>query len=167
MKNDNAFLEAAYQEALLGQREGGIPIAAVLVVENEIVSVGHNKRIQEMSMIKHGEMDCLENTKRTIQPEKLQRATLYTSLSPCFMCAGALLNNKIPRVVIGENQTFQESESFLKEQGVDVSVVNDKKFIVMMLDFIKKNPKLWGEDIGLTEQQILEKYNRPAFLDKT
>ena len=155
LKNeDKKFLQLAYQEALLGLKEGGIPIGAVLVVDNKVVAKGRNKRIQEHSMIKHAEMDCLENTKARILPEQMQRATL----SPCYMCAGAVLLNQIPRLVIGENQTFEQSESLLRVKEIEMHVVNDTQCIQMMLTFIQKNPKLWGEDIGLTEQQILTKY---------
>ena len=157
-KTDNYFLNLAYEEARKGLAEGGIPIGAVLVIDNEVVARGHNKRIQENSMIKHGETDCIENTKREILPQDMQRATLYTTLSPCFMCAGTLLLNNIPKVVIGENKTFEQSESLLKEKGINVVVLNDQNCIDMMLDFILKNPALWGEDIGLTVQQTLDKY---------
>jgi cytosine/creatinine deaminase len=161
-KTDAYFLALAYQEAQLGLKAGGIPIGAVLVINNEVVAKGHNKRIQEHSMIKHGETDCLENTKRQIPPEKMQQATLYTTLSPCYMCAGAILLNKIPKVVVGENKTFEQSETLLKDKGVTVVVINDQKFIDMMLDFIIKKPKMWGEDIGLKEQQTLDKYKNIA-----
>jgi cytosine deaminase len=159
LKNDEKkFLQLAYQEALLGLKEGGIPIGAILVVDNKVVAKGRNKRIQEHSRIKHAEMDCLENTKARILPEQMQRATLYTTLSPCYMCAGAVLLNGIPRLVIGENQTFEQSESLLTLKEIEIHVVNDAQCIQMMLTFIQKNPKLWGEDIGLTEQQTLNKY---------
>jgi len=161
MSNDDIyFLNLAYQEAQLGLKEGGIPIGAVLVIDNVIIAKGYNKRIQEQSMIKHGEMDCLENTKRQISPQEMQRATLYTTLSPCYICAGAILLNNISRVVIGENKSFEQSESLLKEKGIELVIVNDQKCIDMMLAFILDNPKLWGEDIGLTQQQVLNKYNK-------
>lgn len=163
--NDNHFLNIAFEEAQLGLKEGGIPIGAVLVLDNKVVAKGHNKRIQEHSMIKHGETDCLENTKHQISPQDMQRATLYTTLSPCYMCAGTILLYKIPRVVIGENKTFEQSESLLKEKGVEVKLMNDRKCIDMMLVFITKNPQLWGEDIGLTPQQVLNKY-KILFEDK-
>ncbi len=159
LKNeDKKFLQLAYQEALLGLKEGGIPIGAVLVVDNKVVATGRNKRIQEHSMIKHAEMDCLENTKGKVLAEQMRGATLYTTLSPCYMCAGAVLLNQIPRLVIGENQTFEQSESLLRVKEIEMHVVNDTQCIQMMLTFIQKNPKLWGEDIGLTEQQVLTKY---------
>jgi cytosine/creatinine deaminase len=156
--DDIHFLNLAYQEAQCGLKEGGIPIGAVLVIDNKVVAKGHNKRVQEHSMIKHGETDCLENTQRQIKPEDMQRATLYTTLSPCYMCAGAILLNNIPRVVIGENKTFEQSELLLKQKGVEVVILNDQKCMDMLLDFILKNPTLWGEDIGLTRQQVLNKY---------
>ena len=155
---DQDFLDQAFQEAQIGLQEGGVPVGAVLVIDNQIVARGHNKRVQELSMIKHGETDCLENTKRQISPKDMQRATLYTTLSPCYMCAGTVLLNQIPRVVIGENTTFEQSESLLKEKGVELSVINDKKCIEIMVNFILAHPKLWGEDIGLTEEQVLAKY---------
>jgi cytosine deaminase len=160
IKNDLYFLKLAYQEAQKSLAEGGIPIGAVLIIDNKVVAKGHNKRIQELSMIKHGEMDCLENTRRKISPQKMQQATLYTTLSPCHMCAGAILLNNIPRVIIGENITFKQSESLLKQKGVELIVLNDKKCVDMMLNFILENPKLWGEDIGLTPQQVLNKYKK-------
>lgn len=155
---DTYFLNFAYEEAQLGLKENGIPIGAVLVIDNIIVAKGHNKRVQEKSMIKHGETDCLENTKRQISPIDIQRATLYTTLSPCHMCAGAILLNNIPKVVIGENKTFEQSENYLKQKGIKVVVLNDNKCVEMMLSFINKHPKLWGEDIGLSQEQVLDKY---------
>lgn len=155
---ERKFMELAYQEARLGFKLGGIPIGAVLVMGNKVLAKGHNKRIQEQSMIKHAETDCIENTQRKISPADLQRATLYTTLSPCYMCAGAILLNKIPRVIIGENKTFEQSERWLKQNQTEVIVLNDVKYTTMMLNFIKANLKLWGEDIGLSEQQTLSRY---------
>ncbi|MGA9629157.1 tRNA-specific adenosine deaminase [Candidatus Rickettsiella isopodorum] len=157
-KEERKFLDLAYQEAEIGLKEGGIPVGAVLVVGDKVVAKGHNKRIQEQSMIKHGETDCIENTHRKVSSTDLQRATLYTTLSPCYMCAGAILLNKIPRVIIGENKTFEQSEEWLKQNQTEIIVVNYAKCVTMMLTFIKKNLKLWGEDIGLTERQVLNKY---------
>jgi cytosine/creatinine deaminase len=155
---DRYFLDEAYKEALCGLEQGGIPIGAILVVDDNIVSRGHNKRVQECSMIKHGETDCIENTKRNLSPEQLQRSTLYTSLSPCYMCAGTALLFGIKRIVIGENQTFEQSENLLRSMNCEILVANDPKFISMMIRFIRKNPKLWGEDIGKTSSQILKMY---------
>ncbi len=156
--DERKFLELAYQEAMIGLKKGGIPVGAVLVVGDKVVAKGYNKRIQEQSMIRHGETDCIENTKRKVPAEDLQTATLYTTLSPCYMCAGAILLNKIPRVIIGENKTFEQSELWLKQNQTEIIVVNYEKYVTMMLTFIKKNLKLWAEDIGLTEQQTLNKY---------
>ena len=144
------FLDEAYREAELGLAEGGIPIGAVLVLDREIIARGRNKRVQENSMIKHGETDCIENTARAFSPAQLQRSTLYTTLSPCFMCAGTVLLFGIPRVVIGENQTFQQSEAWLRSQGCELSVANDPKCITLMQNFIQQHPCLWHEDIGLS-----------------
>ncbi|TLY47200.1 MAG: nucleoside deaminase [Gammaproteobacteria bacterium] len=157
-KKETEYIDLAYQEALLGLKEGGIPVGAVLVVGNKVLAKGRNKRIQEHSMIKHAETDCLENTHRKVSAKDLQHATLYTTLSPCTLCAGAILLNKIPRVIIGENKTFEQSEQWLKQNQIEVIVINHPDYIAMMLSFIKKNLKLWGEDIGLTEQQTLNQY---------
>ena len=156
--DDLRFLEEAYQEAVNGQNSGGIPIGAVLVVDGEIKARGHNKRIQENSMIKHGETDCFENTQRKLTPEQLHRATLYTSLSPCFMCAGTAMLFGVKRIVVGENETFQQSEHWLTSQGCEVVVANDPKFVTLMVNFIRNNPTLWGEDIGKTGDEVLAMY---------
>lgn len=158
LMRERKFMDLAYQEAQLSLKEGGVPVGAVLVLENKVLAKGRNKRIQEQSMIKHGETDCLENTQRRVSVENLQCTTLYTTLSPCYMCAGAILLNKIPKVIIGENKTFEQSERWLKQNQIEVIVINHTGCIAMMLSFIKKNPKLWGEDIGMTEQQTLKKY---------
>jgi len=140
-----------YQQALLeakkGLTEGGIPIGAVLAIDNKIIGRGHNKRIQEGSSIKHGETDCIENAGR-LKADIYKKATLYTTLSPCDMCTGTVLLYKIPRVVIGENQNLMGSEALLKERGVEVIVLNDQETIDLMGDFIKNNTELWNEDIG-------------------
>lgn len=146
----NEFLQAAIEEAMIGQREGGIPIGSVIVYEGKILGRGHNKRVQSGSTVLHGEMDALENAGR--QSAKVYHAaTLYTTLSPCPMCTGAILLYGIPRVVIGENHTFKGSEDLLKENGVEVVVVNDSTCIEMMTTFIRENPSLWNEDIGVEE----------------
>lgn len=141
------FYQEALQEALKGLSEGGIPIGAVLVYKNQILGRGHNKRIQEKSAIKHGETDCIENAGRQ-KAFVYQQCTLYTTLSPCDMCTGAILLYKIPRVVIGENKNFKGNENLLKSRGVDVIVLNDLQTINLMAEFILKNPSLWNEDIG-------------------
>jgi len=141
------FLEEAIKEAQLGAAEGGIPIGSVLVIDNQIVGRGHNRRIQNGSAVLHAEMDCLENAGR-LAAKDYARATLYSTLSPCDMCSGAALLYKIPRVVIGENVTFSGPEAYVQSRGVQLQVVNDERCIALMRDFIAKNPVLWNEDIG-------------------
>ena len=141
------FLHAAIEEAQLGLREGGIPIGSVLVHQGKILGRGHNKRVQQRSVTLHGEMDALENAGR--QPATVYReSVLYTTLSPCPMCTGAILLYGIPKVIIGENQTFMGSEQLLKDHGVEVIVENDSTCIQMMENFIANNSALWNEDIG-------------------
>jgi len=142
------FLKAAIEEAELGLKEGGIPIGSVLVIENKIVGRGHNRRVQKGSAILHAEMNCLENAGR-LTAKDYQKATLYSTLSPCDMCSGTSLLYKIPRIVIGENKTFQGPESYLKSRGVHIEILQDKRCIELMEMFIKEHPKLWNEDIGV------------------
>jgi len=141
------FLQAAYEEAQKGLKEGGIPIGAVLVVDGSIVARGRNRRVQKGSAILHAEMDCLENAGR-LGAADYRRATLYTTLSPCDMCGGAALLYKIPKIVVGENVTFRGPEEYLRSRGVEVAVVNEAKCVEMMRAFIAANPALWNEDIG-------------------
>lgn len=142
------FLQAAIDEARQGLAAGGIPIGSVLVCDGEIIGRGHNQRVQQGSVIHHGEMNCLENAGR--QPAAVyQRCTLYTTLSPCPMCSGAILLYKIPRVIVGENVTFMGGEEHLRAQGIDVEVRQDEQCVQMMRDFITQNPTLWNEDIGV------------------
>ncbi len=141
------FLQVAIAEAELGLKEGGIPIGSVLVIDGSIVGRGHNRRVQQGSAILHAEMDCLENAGR-LTASDYERATLYSTLSPCDMCSGAVLLYKIPRVVIGENQTFTGPEDYLKSRGVTLTVMNDETCIKLMETFIKQYPLLWNEDIG-------------------
>lgn len=142
------FMEAAIKEARLGLEEGGIPIGSVLVYQGKIIGRGHNKRVQQSSVILHGEMDALENAGR--QPASVyQKAVLYTTLSPCSMCVGTILLYGIPKVIIGENQTFLGEEALLMSRGVEVNVLQNVGCIKMMQDFISNNPKLWNEDIGV------------------
>jgi creatinine deaminase len=141
------FLESALEEAKKGLAEGGIPIGSVLVREGKIIGRGHNQRVQRGSVIHHGEMNCLENSGR--QSAAIYReCTIYTTLSPCPMCTGAILLYKIPRVVIGENATFLGAEDLLRAAGVNVEVLQDAECIRIMREFIEKNPELWNEDIG-------------------
>jgi cytosine/creatinine deaminase len=142
------FLQAAIDEAQNGLADGGIPIGSVLVCDGKIIGRGHNQRVQKGSVIHHGEMNCLENAGR--QPASLyRRSILYTTLSPCPMCSGAILLYRIPKIVVGENVTFLGAEDHLRSQGVDVEVLQDQQCIDMMRDFIAANPKLWNEDIGV------------------
>jgi creatinine deaminase len=141
------FLQATIQEARAGLREGGIPIGSVLVYRGTILGRGHNRRVQKGSVTLHGEMDALEDAGR--QPASIYReCVLYTSLSPCAMCTGAILLYGIPKVVIAENTTFLGEEELLRSRGVDVEVLNDEECIAMMREFIEKTPTLWNEDIG-------------------
>jgi creatinine deaminase len=142
------FLKAAIEEAELGLKEGGIPIGSVLVIENKIIGRGHNRRVQKGSAILHAEMDCLENAgRRTAKDYK--KATLYSTLSPCDMCSGTSLLYKIPRIVIGENKTFQGPETYLKSRGVQIDILQNRRCIELMEMFIKEHPRLWNEDIGV------------------
>jgi creatinine deaminase len=141
------FLTAAIAEAKAGLQEGGIPIGSVIVHSGVIIGRGHNKRVQNGSVVLHGEMDALENAGR--QPASVYKAcTLYTTLSPCPMCTGAILLYGIPKVVIGENTSFMGAEELLRKNGVEVTVVNDAQCIEMMQQFIADKPALWNEDIG-------------------
>ena len=141
------FMQAAIEEAELGVKEGGIPIGSVLVHQGRILGRGHNRRVQSGSAVLHGEMDALENAGR--QPASVYRdCTLYTTLSPCPMCSGAILLYGIPRVIVGENQTFMGEEDLLRSRGVDVEVRHDHRCIQLMQDFIQRAPELWNEDIG-------------------
>lgn len=142
------FLKAALDQANKGLREGGIPIGSVVVHRGQIIGRGHNRRVQKGSAILHGEMDALENTGR--QPASVYReCTLYTTLSPCPMCSGAILLYGIPRVVVGENMTFMGEEELLRSRGVDVEVLQDDACVQMMKTFIARQPEVWNEDIGV------------------
>src|SRR2546423_3180977 len=141
------FLESAIEEAKTGLSEGGIPIGSVLVHEGKIIGRGHNQRVQRGSVILHGEMNCLENAGRQ-SAEVYRECTLYTTLSPCPMCTGAILLYGIPRVVVGENVTFLGAEDSLRAAAVKVEVLRNAECIRVMREFIEKNPELWNEDIG-------------------
>jgi len=142
------FMQAAFDEAKQGYDEGGIPIGAVLVHKGRIIGRGHNRRVQKGSAILHGEMDALENAGR--QPAQVYReSVLYTTLSPCPMCSGAILLYGIPKVIIGENRTFMGEEELLRSRGVEVQVLQDSRCIELMERFIAENPELWNEDIGV------------------
>ena len=146
----DSFMQAAIEEARLGLSEGGIPIGSVLVYANGIIGRGHNRRVQQGSTVLHGEMDALENAGR--QAAMIYRqCTLYTTLSPCQMCSGAILLYGIPKVVIGENETFMGEEELLRSRGVEVTVLQDIECISLMKDFIATQPSLWSEDIGIND----------------
>ena len=144
---DDPYLDAAIEEAERGLAEGGIPIGSVLVIDGEIVGRGHNQRMQRGSVVLHAEMDCLENAGR-LPATDYARATLYTTLSPCDMCTGAILLYGIPRVVAGENRTFLGGEDLLRSRGVEVDVLDNERCVELMADFIDGHPELWNEDIG-------------------
>ena len=141
------FLLAAIEEARKGLSEGGIPIGSVLVIGGEIVGRGHNRRVQKGSAILHAEMDCFENAGR-LKAHEYKAATLYSTLSPCDMCSGTSLLYKIPKIVIGENRTFQGPEDYLRSRGVELVILDDQDCINLMAEFIKAKPELWNEDIG-------------------
>jgi creatinine deaminase len=141
------FMSAAINEAKHGLAENGIPIGSVLVHQGKIIGRGYNRRVQKGSVTLHGEMDALENAGR-LAPKIYRESILYTTLSPCAMCSGAILLYGIPKVVIGENQTFMGEEKLLQERGVELEVLQDSTCIQMMKDFIAEQPALWNEDIG-------------------
>ena len=147
--SDDEFMQAAIDEAQAGLKEGGIPIGSVLVHNGRIIGRGHNRRVQRGSAVLHAEMDALENAGRQ-QANVYQASILYTTLSPCAMCTGAILLYRIPTVIIGENLTFRGEEDLLREKGVTVADMGDKTCVQMMRDFIRANPALWHEDIGET-----------------
>lgn len=141
------YLQAAIDEAKKGRAEGGIPIGSVLVINHQIVGRGHNRRVQQGSVVLHAEMDCLENAGR-LSATEYRQSTLYSTLSPCDMCSGASLLYGIPRIVIGENTTFHGPENYLRQRGVELNVVGDPTCLQLMREFIAKHRQLWDEDIG-------------------
>jgi cytosine deaminase len=149
------FLQAAIDEAKKGLAAGGIPIGSVLVLDGKIIGRGHNQRVQQGSVIHHAEMNCLENAGR-LKASVYSRCVLYSTLSPCPMCSGAALLYKIPRIVIGENVTFNGPEDYVRSHGVKVEVVQDATCIRMMRNFIAARPELWNEDIGEEENGVVE-----------
>jgi cytosine deaminase len=142
------FLEAAIEQAKIGLAEGGIPIGSVIVIDGAIVGRGYNRRVQKCDPILHAEMDCLANAGR-LRAEEYRRATLYSTLSPCDMCSGAILLYQIPRVVIGENRTFQGPEEYLRSRGVQLEIADSAECVRLMTQFIAERPALWNEDIGM------------------
>lgn len=145
--SDSSFMQAAIEEARSGLAEGGIPIGSVLVLDGRIVGRGHNRRVQKGSAILHAEMDAFENAGR-LRASDYRRAVLYSTLSPCDMCSGTSLLYKIPRIVIGENRTFQGPEEYLRSRGVILEVLDDAECVRLMEEFIRTRPDLWNEDIG-------------------
>ena len=141
------FMGAAIEQARIGYSEGGIPIGSVLVIDGEIVGRGHNRRVQRGSAILHAEMDCLENAGR-LTASDYRQSVIYSTLSPCSMCSGAILLYRIPKVIVGEHQTFQGPEDYVRQQGVDIEVIDSRECIELMKEFIQKSPTLWDEDIG-------------------
>ncbi len=146
--DDRTYLDFARRAALTGRDEGGIPVGAALVVDDTVLGVGHNQRVQRGSVIRHGETDCLENVGR-LPASTYRRSTLYTTLSPCPMCTGTVLLYGIGRVVIGESTTFRGPEELLLDAGIEVVQMNDAKCIAMMTEFVRAHPELWNEDIGV------------------
>ena len=144
----NLYLQAAIEQARKSLGQGGIPIGSVLVVDDEIVGRGHNQRVQFSSAIRHAEMDAIESAGR-LTAKQYQRATLYSTLSPCDMCSGTALLYKIPKIVIGENQTFQGPEEYVRSLGVELTILGDATCVKLMADFIAEKPELWNEDIGV------------------
>jgi cytosine deaminase len=142
------FLAAAIDEARAGLAEGGIPIGSVLVIDGKIVGRGHNRRVQRASATLHAEMDCLEDAGRLAAAE-YRRSVLYSTLSPCDMCSGAVLLYEIPHVVVGENQTFQGPEEYVRSRGTRLDIVDDPTCVALMTEFIAARPDLWNEDIGV------------------
>jgi cytosine deaminase len=146
------YLAEAIEEARKGKRAGGIPIGSVLVVDGQVVGRGHNQRIQKGSAVLHAEMDCLENAGR-LTAANYRNAVLYSTLSPCDMCSGAILLYGIPKVVVGENQTFQGPENYLRSRGVELEILDDRECQQLMRDFIATDPALWNEDIGQAQER--------------
>ncbi|MFM7148514.1 MAG: nucleoside deaminase [Gemmataceae bacterium] len=143
----DVFLQAAIEEARKGLSEGGIPIGSVLVIDGSIVGRGHNRRVQKGSSILHAEMDAIENAGR-LKARDYRKAVLYSTLSPCDMCSGTALLYRIPRIVVGENRTFQGPEDYLRSRGVVLENLDDPECVRLMQEFIKSKPELWNEDIG-------------------
>lgn len=146
--DDRRWMAAAVEQARIGWSEGGIPIGAALVHDGKLLAVGRNRRVQQGSVIRHGETDCLENAGR-LTAQTYRASVLYTTLSPCLMCTGTVLLYQIPRIVVGENRTFESAEELLRSRGVQVDVVDDEECRSLMDRMIAEKPELWNEDIGL------------------
>src|SRR6476660_1104191 len=148
--DDQAFMRIAVEQGATSLSEGGVPVGAALVADDRLLAAGHNRRVQQGSAIRHGETDALENAGR-LHASVYARSTMYTTLSPCDMCTGAILLYKIPRVVVGENRTFYGGEDLLRSRGVEVVVLDDDECTLMMTEFISDRPSLWNEDIGVPD----------------
>jgi creatinine deaminase len=146
--SDQDFMREALKEARQGLAEGGIPIGSVLVLDGKVIGRGHNRRVQKGSAILHAEMDCIENAGR-LRAAEYRRCVIYSTLSPCDMCSGTILLYGIPRVVVGENRTFQGPEQYLQVRGVDLDILDDAACVQLMSEFIESRPELWKEDIGV------------------
>ena len=146
-ESDRQFLDLAIEQAKIGWEEGGVPIGAALVRNGEVLAVGRNRRVQMESAIRHGETDCIERAGR-LPARAYRESTLYTTLSPCFMCAGTAVLYDIPRIVVGENRAFEASEDWLRSRGVVVDVVDDPACVALMQQMLDERPELWLEDIG-------------------
>jgi len=144
-EQDKLFMREAYKEAVKSYEEGGVPVGAVMVRDGDIISKGHNRRVQDGNPVSHGETDCIKNGGRQ---KSYRDVTLYTTLSPCIMCAGTIALFKMKRVVIGENQNFGGNEEFLRERGMEVAILDDSECTELMTRFIKEKPELWNEDIA-------------------
>ena len=145
--DDHAFMKIAIDEGAMGLAEGGVPVGAALVADGKVLGAGHNRRVQQGSVIRHGETDCLENVGR-LHASVYRRATMYTTLSPCAMCSGAMVLYGIPRVIAGENHSFVGEEAWLRDRGVTMEVVQDADCVALMTEFMRAHPELWNEDIG-------------------
>lgn len=145
--DDQDYMRIAIDEATMGLAEGGVPVGAALVADGNVLGSGHNRRVQQGSVIRHGETDCLENVGR-LHASVYRRSTMYTTLSPCDMCTGAILLYGIPRVVVGENSTFMGGEELLRSRGVEVLDLDSAECKALMAEFIERHPEIWNEDIG-------------------
>ena len=152
-ETDREYLNLAIEQARIGWDEGGVPIGAALVHDGKVLAVGRNRRVQMGSAIRHGETDCIENAGR-LPAEVYRNSVLYTTLSPCTMCAGTAILYDIPRIVVGENQTFEASEEWLRSHGVEVEVVDDAECLELMQKMLRERPQIWAEDIGVTEGEV-------------
>ena len=158
--DNNVFMKIALQEAKKGYSEGGVPVGCVMVEKGKVIALGHNRRVQDGNPIAHGEMDCIKNAGRRANYKGI---TLYTTLSPCMMCSGTIIQFGIKKVVIGENENFAGNISFLKENNVDVLLMNDPECINLMKKFIREKPDLWNEDIAECKRRAKNVQKNPPY----